>query len=191
VTGSGTSSSPASSSGCTPSGSRTLSADRRARVFDLSGVVYGCATRVGRRYRLGEARSCVGSDRAGPFALAGEIVAYGLERCGIDTGFSQVVVENLATGKRTRSESATTSPLGPESYVSVSSVAVKSNGAVGWIDTGGSIVAHRQIREVHRADKAGRALLDSGLAIGSSSLRLSGSRLTWKHGKSTRSAPLS
>lgn len=183
---------PASSrsAACHPSGSHTIVANRLARAFTLSGVVYACAERSGKRYRLGRVTFCIGSDRAGPVALSGELVAYGLERCGVDTGFSQVVVRSLSTGRQTRAEAATSTPLGPESYASVDAIVVKGDGSIGWIADASSIVGHRRIREVRRSDATGTTLLDSSPAIVAGSLRLHGSRLTWRRGRSMRSATL-
>jgi hypothetical protein len=177
---------------CEQQGSHTIAADRKARVFSKRGIVYGCALRTGKQYPLGQLTSCIGADRAGPLALAGELVGYGSERCGIDTGSSQVIVRNLADGKQLRAEAALTGPLGPESYVSVDSLVVRADGAVAWIATGGSIVARGRgrTREVHRADATGRAVLDSGTPVDPSSLLLHGLRLTWKRGHATRSAEL-
>jgi hypothetical protein len=175
---------------CEQQGAHTIAADRKARVFSKRGIVYGCALRTGKQYRLGQLTSCIGSDRAAPLALADELVGYGSERCGIDTGTSQVIVRNLAGGKQLRAEAALTGRLGPEAYVSVDSLVLKADGAVAWIATGGSIVARGRTREVHRADATGRAVLDSGTPIDPSSLRLHGLRLTWKRGRDTRSAEL-
>jgi hypothetical protein len=185
-----TTGSPATRPACDQQGTHTIAADRKARVFSKRGIAYGCALRTGKQYRLGQLASCVGSDRAGPFALAGELVGYGSERCGIDTGVSQVIVRNLADGRQLRAEPALTGALGPESYVSVDSAVLRADGAVAWIATGGSIVARGRTREVHRADATGRAVVDSGTAVDPSSLRLHGLRLTWKHGHAPRSAEL-
>jgi hypothetical protein len=181
---------PATPNACERQGTHTIAADRKARVFSRRGIVYGCALRTGKQYRLGQLASCIGSDRAGPLALAGELVGYGSERCGIDTGISQVIVRNLADGKQQRAEAALTGALGPESYVSVGSLVLNADGAVAWIATGGSILARSRTHEVHRADATGRAVLDLGTPIDPSSLRLHGLRLTWKRGHATRSAEL-
>jgi hypothetical protein len=181
---------PTTTTACDQQGTRTIAADRQARVFTTRGIVYGCALRTGKQYRLGQLTSCIGSDRTGPLALAGELVGYGSQRCGIDTGVSQVIVRNLADGKQLRAEAALTGGLGAESYVSVSSVVLKADGAVAWIATGGSIFARGRARQVHRADASGHAVLDSGTPVNPSSLRLHGSRLTWKRGHATHSAQL-
>jgi hypothetical protein len=126
-----------------------------------------------------------------PVAVAGEVAAYGLERCGVDTGSSAVVVRRLTNGRRLKSAPATTKPVGPESYVTVRSLVVKADGAAAWIALASSLLAHRQEIEVHTSDKHGQRLLDSGGGIDPASLRLRGSKLTWTHGGARRSATLS
>ena len=122
--------------------------------------------------------------------VAGELAAYGLERCGVDAGFSNVVVRRLTDGAQLRSLPATTKPLGPESYHSVGSLVLKSDGAVAWIGVGSSILRRGSYAEVHRADRRGQALLDSGAAIDPRSLKLNGSTLSWRHANLTRGSSL-
>jgi hypothetical protein len=87
-------------------------------------------------------------------------------------------------------ETAMTLPLSPESYVTVGAIVVKANGSAAWIADGSSIIRHSRRQEVRRSDTGGRARLDSGSGINSSSLVLRGSNLSWTHGAATRSAPL-
>ena len=76
----------------------TLIADRQAIVYRRGSTVYGCSTRTGRSYRLGSTAFCTSSDRIGPIVLAGATAAYGVERCGVDTGTARVVVRRLIDG---------------------------------------------------------------------------------------------
>jgi hypothetical protein len=175
---------------CGPASARTLAVDSLARVYESGGSVYACVRGASTARRLGSAQSCIRSQRAGPVALAGETVAYGLESCGVDTGFGSVVVRRLSDGQQLRSLAATTQPLLPESYQQVSSLVVKSDGAVAWIGVAKSIIRHGENVEVHKADKRGAAELDSGTAVGQSSLRLRGSQVTWRHAGAVRSATL-
>jgi hypothetical protein len=133
----------------------------------------------------------VGSSRAGPVAIAGRLVAYGLERCGVDTGSTIVVVRRLTDGKRLHSDPATTQSVGPEAYQTVDSLVVKRNGSDAWIAVANSLGTHQTSTEVHADSTDGFALLDAGSEINPSSLRLDGSKLTWRHGGSKRSATLS
>jgi hypothetical protein len=64
------------------------------------------------------------------------------------------------------------------------------DGGVAWIGTASSIVGRRKLIEVHKADPTGAALLDSGSAVDRGSLRLHGSKLTWRRGGRVRSTTL-
>jgi hypothetical protein len=176
---------------CGGAAATTIAADRSARIFRQGRTVYGCAGLGGRSYRLGSTGFCNGSDRIGPIALAGVAAAYGIERCGVDTGTTQVVVRRLNDGKLLHSDSATSRAPGPESFQSVGSIVVKANGAVAWIGQSHSIVGHRALLEVRRIDRHGAAELDHGAGIAVGSLRLHGSRLSWTHAHRGRSATLS
>lgn len=160
-------------------------------MYQWGGDVYGCSTTGPRSYRLGAAARTVREGSVGPVALAGVHVAYGLSQFGVDTVSAQVIVRNLGTGVRLRSESATTHALGVEFFQSVAAVVVKPDGAVAWIGQGGSIIhpGRREI-EVNRADSRGQALLDSGTGIDVRSLRLRGSTVSWRHAGRVRSASL-
>jgi hypothetical protein len=187
------SSTPGAAAGCAPPGSHVLSSSEAGQAYSLHKVVYGCSDRTGLSTRLGRAEQCVGTQRAGPVIVAGELVAYGLETCGVDTGSTSVVVLRLSDGKQQTSDAATTLPvLLPESYENVDSLFLKPDGAVAWIAVRSSITGHGGTDvEVHKVDRHGQRLLDSGSSIHPYSLRLQGSKLTWKHGHKTRSAALS
>lgn len=186
---------------CLPRGAHTLAADRVAVAFSWHGSVWGCLAATGERRNLAGAGFCNRAPgRAAPVRLAGEVVVYGLASCGVDTGSSTVVVLDLATGKRLADLTASTLPIGPESYVSVESLVLRADGAVGWIAHIASLVGRQGVPyEVHRfsggepslLDSGGKpSLLDSGPAIRPASLRLAGSTMTWRDGNSTRSASL-
>jgi hypothetical protein len=178
--------------GCGPAGARTTAQDRSARVYSTGGFVYGCSDRSGRITRLGPAGSCVGTGSyVGLVALAEKTVAYDVHHCGVDFGFTQVLVRRLSDGAQLGSFAATEKSLGPESTNAVSSLVVKPDGAAAWIGAGQSIISPRRDAEVRTGHGTRRKLLDSGLQIKTGSLRLHGSRLTWMHGHTTRSARLS
>ena len=176
---------------CGPPGARTLAASSFARVYAVGGTAYGCSSGATKSFSLGQRLTCLGAPLLGPVTVTGELAAYGLERCGVDTGFTQVVVRRLTDGAQLRSLPATTGFLGPESYQSVDSLVLAGDSAVAWIGTGHSIVASHRDVEVQKADSHGQRRLDSGSAIKLGSLRLHGSTITWKHGGATRSATLS
>jgi hypothetical protein len=182
-------SSQGSASRCGPVAGRTIAADAVARVYTVGDAVYGCASGGAKSYKLGQLGSCIASSRVSAVKVAGRLAAYGLERCGVDTGFTEVVVRRLTNGAQLRSLPAT-SPPGAESFQSVDSLVLKADGAVAWIGIGSSIVGHGRVIEVRKADRSGKALLDSGSSVDPRSLRLHRSVLTWKHASSTRSATL-
>jgi hypothetical protein len=175
---------------CGPAAAQTLASSSRARVYASRGAAFGCAGDGGRSIRLGKTSNCIGSDRVGPVAVAGEIAAYASERCGIDTGFTQVLVRNLRTGKRLSASPAVTVP-GPESFPSVDSLVARPDGAAAWIAEASSLGNHLKNVELRRIDARGQSLLDSGPAIAPRSLHLRGSTLTWRHGGKPRSSSLS
>jgi hypothetical protein len=169
----------------------TLAQSDSARVYSLNNGVYGCAIPNGSVYRLGSASVCQGHGRATPVALAGRLVAYGLETCGIDTGSSVVIVRRLTNGKRLHEDAATTGPVGAESFETVESLVLKPGRSDAWISVTNSVVTHGATIEVHKHDSTGTSLLDSGLGIDPHSLRLTGSKLAWRHDGKRRSAILS
>ena len=178
---------------CGPASAHTLVSGARARVYSQGGNVYGCAAGNSLDVKLGEARLCLGvTGRAGPaIALAGTLVAYPLEQCGVDTGSSSIFVRRLTDGRLRYHQSAWTLQIGPESYVTVGSIVVNRAGGVAWIASATSIVsrgAHGV--EVAESSGAGVRKLDSGARIVAGSLALHGSRLTWRHGGATRAAKL-
>ena len=188
---------PASSApagGCYPAHARQLARSRSARVYEIGPVrpgplagarVYACYLRRGRPVALGATAERM---RVGPVRLAGAEVAYGATSMGVDTGFAQVVVLNLATGAR-RSAAAATPPTRPESFSSVTALVVTSAGSAAWIASRSGI-GQTGTYEVHRSDRAGAVLLDSGPAIAPSSLERRGSTVTWTNSGRVRSAPL-
>jgi hypothetical protein len=125
---------------------------------------------------------------AGPFALAGTVVAYGLESCGVDTSSAEVVVTRLTTGRQVHRDPMVSTGL-VEQHGSPTAVAVKRDGSDAWIGVERSITG-QQLIEVHRHDGRGPALLDSGHQVKPASLALHGSRLSWRHGSHTRHATL-
>ncbi len=175
---------------CGPGSVQTLAADRSARVYARGGEVYGCARGAARSFRLGTKSLCIRSGRAAPVALRGNLVAYGFEMCGVDTGRSEVIARRLTDGRVFLDRAATTTVAGAESYVHVTAVVIAGDGAVAWISSAGSIVSHRTTLEVHVDDKRGARRLDIGQAIVPTQLQLIGSRVRWKHGASWRSASI-
>jgi hypothetical protein len=176
--------------GCGPDRGLTLASSGDARVYGLAGAVFGCSDSPGRSFRLGARYTCLGVARVGPVAVAGRVAAYGLQRCGVDTGRAQVVVRRLTDGRQLVALPAVTEPLGVEAFQRVGAVVVTSGGAVAWIGIGESVISHRSVSEVHAFAGRGARLLDSGPAIDAGSLRLSGSTVSWRSSGARRSAKL-
>jgi hypothetical protein len=174
---------------CGPASAQTLAVSRQARVYLSSGRVYGCAIAAGRSYHLGAGQRSLREGRVGVITVAGRYAGYGLSSFGVDTVSAQVVVRNLATGN-VRHEAPAASRVVVESFQSIDSIVLKPDGAVAWISQVGSVISHGRYLEVHRIDSRGQALLDSGAAIVSRSLRLHGSTVTWRDGSKARSASL-
>jgi hypothetical protein len=123
--------------------------------------------------------------------VKGELAAYGLRMYGVDTGQGSIVVRRLDDRRVLHDSPAVTGRLRPESYSQVATLVLKPDGSVAWIGTGASIVGqHAGVTEVHEIGRGGSRLLDSGAAIDAQSLRLRGSRLSWRHGGRTRAATL-
>jgi len=153
--------------------------------------VFGCSFARGRSFRLGSATRSIQESRVDPVAVAGNYAAYGLSNFGVDTVRTDVVVRRLSDGTRLADFPATRAAVA-EGFQSVGSLAVRSDGAVGWIGSERSIMRRGQSIEVHSAGAAASAdrVLDSGSQVVPQSLRLHGSLLTWKHGAATRHATL-
>lgn len=181
--------SAATAPACGPRGAQTLAADTSARVYATGTSVYGCAAGSASAFKLGGTGTCINSARVGVASLAGRVTGYAVTRCGIDTGSTTVEVRRLPSGSLLYSQAAHT-VTAPESYTSVSAIVVSAAGGVAWIGETTSIV-HRGtnvavlIRRGH-----GVATLDPGPGIGSHSLRLRGSTVSWRHGSARRSARL-
>jgi hypothetical protein len=77
-----------------------------------------------------------------------------------------------------------------ESYQSIGSIVVKRDASVAWIGSEHSIVGRGSRIEVDQVQHGKRAVLDSGSGIVGSSLRLRGSRLSWRHGSTIHAATM-
>jgi hypothetical protein len=176
---------------CGPRSATTVASDRQARIYESGGNVYGCVT--GRHtYLLGQtsSRTHPSHERVGPIALAGRDAAYGRALQGVDTLSMEVIVRRLDNGRTVHDVNAVKGPLGPEFFESVDALVVKADGAVAWMANGGSILAQESQTQVNRIDRRGEATLDSTAANVIRSLRLRGSRLSWRHGNALRTSIL-
>jgi hypothetical protein len=174
---------------CGPRAARTLAHDAVARVYASGGNAYGCVVGRGGKIRLGAVALSPGRAHVVAVHVAGRIAGYALLTFGVDTGVATVNVRRLTTGKIIVQRPATTR-VGVEAFQSVDSLVLKSDGAVAWIATASSIGAPKFIRQVESFDGRAFRRLDSGPDVVASSLKLRGSRLSWRHGAFTRTATL-
>jgi hypothetical protein len=192
IAGVGAASAGTNSPVCGPAGAHTLASNSLARVYLRNGNVYGCAATGPRSYRLGTSGHSFNEGRVGPIALAGVDAAYGLTTYGVDTVTAEVIVRHLTDGRVLRRHPAITGSVGAEFAEQVDDVVVKRDGSVAWIANVSSIASHgHATTEVDKSDRTSRTLLDrhaSGIKL--HSLRLAGSRLTWRYRTTTRSATL-
>jgi hypothetical protein len=128
--------------------------------------------------------------RAGPVALAGVDVAYGLTYYGVDTISADVIVRSLTNGAVLRRVDSWSGSVAPEYFQTVDDVVVKRDGSVAWIATEGSIISRNETStEVEKSDKiSSHALLGKSKRIRRHSLRLHGSQVTWLVGSDEKDA---
>ena len=190
---------------CRPRGAKVVTAERHAALYETrGGSLVACAK--WRRRPVVLERACTSPEHDCSYAqprIAGAYVAYGTElvaTCGTEWA---IEVVNLRTARRERFE---TGELTPERRQQggllegglaggclrgiglPSDVEVTRGGAVAWIvadrfSSGGAV-------EVHKADRGGPAVLDSGPDVAPESLALSGPTLYWTRGEAPRSAAL-
>lgn len=148
-----------------------------------SPEIFGCAYRHKRIYELGPPPGGSSSGYAGvdKETLAGPIVAYESFWAGMNEGLSSnhVVVRNLLNGRVLHRVLTGTSPTPNPNNKGIGSVVafvVKRDGAVAWMLE----VGHPPFEyQVHAVDKHGSRVLASGPDIDPSSLKLTGSTLSW------------
>jgi len=174
---------PPAAVACGPRAAHTLASTPVARVYISGRSVLGCAAGGGGTHGLGSAGRCPGAPHVGVVALAGATAAYALRTCGVDTSSAQVVVRALSSGRRRHAFDAVSAVLGPESFVTVGSIVVTGSGDVAWIGSASSIVSHRRVTQVLSAASGTPRVLASGPRIALGSLRLSGSTLSWRIGR--------
>jgi hypothetical protein len=178
------------SAGCGPPHDPTLASTGTDRIYAALGVAYGCVVPGGRSFRLGTV-ALFHRSRIEGVALGGRLAAYGFASMGVDTLSVQMIVRRLTDGAELASFPATNAVL-PESFQSIGSAVVKDDGSVAWIgvDIGIGLARHTtQVLEARPSDSKA-TLLDSGVGIDPSSLRLQAWTLSWRHGSSIRHATL-
>lgn len=180
----------AAARGCQPRGSRAVFANRTVRVYRLGARYFGCLYRARRNVRLRTpAPSAPGArpPRLQAFRSAGNYLAFVYNDFAVDsTGDDWTLYVESVDLRRGRLVHLATLARTPGCFAdpvapNVSSLVLKSNGAVGWIQ-------HTCTPDAaYAADRAGTRSLGDADAR---SLRLRRSTLTWTNGGIPESAGL-
>lgn len=179
-----------------PAVKHALVGDAQAEVYEAVGSVeremFACAYASGHAYPLGpkpEPGTPSGGGGVEKVTLSGSVVGY--EEFVIRTEVSSrwtVIVRNLRTGRVVHNV-----PSGPSNSSDevgegfVTSLVLKSDGAVAWIVAGGLA---RDGNQVHIVDASGSRIVASGTDVEQSSLALAGSTLYWTQGGKPETAVL-
>ena len=180
----------AAPTGCVPSGSRPLRASGPARIYSRGARLYGC---------VGSRRTLLGSLRGSApfparrvtllFALSSRYAATDTVDMGVDTLSSSVTLVDLRTGATVATAPATTPANRPESFLTVTAIAVNANGVAAWIGKRSAIGQPKPVCEVHALVGAKDRLLASGTTK-VAALHLQGNKLSWQAAGQTHSATL-
>ena len=185
-------------SGCRPPHAHTVAKDRDVRVYSLTGKTttrggtYACLLR-----RRGTIVTLTKPGRRRPasidhITLAGVIIAYTDSTHGVDTGSTDIVVIDVASGR-----TLLTVP-GAGSFIDacfigfheVTDLVVSYRGSVAWLVRKGARCKTTTF-EVYSAQASGApTLLEEGPAIVPGSLRLSDRTVSWENAGQRKSARL-
>jgi hypothetical protein len=182
---------------CGAKGGRTVAANGFGRVFERRDSVYSCGYRRGTVHLLGAKYDCGSSSACGGVTIVKLAERWvGLAEFASDGSetISWVTVVNMSSGHTLHShrEGGISADGQRNTLAGTDALVLKRNGSVGWIE----VVEHSPqpsgepplIREVHRFDETGHALLDTAPKL--RRLRLHGTTMTWLHEGEPRSAPL-
>ncbi|MGH2851650.1 MAG: hypothetical protein ACRDLP_13650 [Solirubrobacteraceae bacterium] len=173
-------------SSCAPPHAKILATSGNARIYSLTGAIYGC---LGHRDTLLAGGPSSGpATRVGVYALAGRYAGTDVVQMGVDTLSSTVFVTDLGSGGTVATAAATTPENRAESFTSVSALKVTSSGALAWIGRRSAVGVPKATFEVHTLRGGSNHLLATSTAIAPHSLALKGSTLSWSQGGRTRTA---
>jgi hypothetical protein len=183
---------------CPPAGVHLLARDRILRVYSTgaepAATVVACRLGSGARMTLqpGPSHRFRGLHRSvGGLVLAGGLVGYEETQFGVDSGTTRVVVADVGRRRVLRSiEGGKYVDAGLIVAEGVERFVLTPGGAVAWVTTRSK---RRRLTDVtvSAAPPVGNAVvLDEGLAIDPSSLRRSGSTVSWIDGGVRRTAPM-
>lgn len=171
----------AATPGCAPAGAKLLRASALARVYSVGTALYGCAG--ARTTKLGAlaGTSAAPATRITRYLLAGRYVAFDTVEMGVDTFSSTVTLIDLANGVRADSPAAPPLPR-PESFRTVTQMALDADGIVAWIGRASAIGLPKPDYYV-RALSASSSFATHITASRPTDLRLSGHQLSWRDGQ--------
>ena len=194
---------------CARSGSATVLENREARVYATrrgGRIKYACLKDTGRREKLDGPISDIRTRPPPAMALAGPLLLTVTDTLadGLDVAADRrtLGIIDLRVDADGRSPVVTTR-LG-YGVLGVGSAQLKENGSFAFVSclTSGrrgivsenclrreTVSPYEVVKYEVRAPRR-RVVLESGLQIDPASLRLRGSRLTWRSGSETKSAPL-
>ena len=161
------------------------------RVYSIAGGTYACLLRRGTTVTLVKPAGRRPA-RIGHVTLAGALVAYTASTHGVDTGITDIVVVNVASG-RTRLTVSRAGGFIDGCFIQfheITDLVVTYRGSVAWLVRTGRGCKTTTF-EVHGAQPSGATdLLEEGPDIAPGSLRLSSGIVSWENAGQRKSARL-
>ena len=181
----------AAAASCAPAGAKVLETSGAARIYSAGTTLYGCLG--AQRTRLGALSGKPGSPatRVQRYVLAGRFAGVDTVQMGVDTFSSTVSLRDLQTGATVATAPAATPLPGPESFVSVTQMALNRDGVLAWVGRSSGIGHPQAHYGLFLLDRHQLRSVAAG-AVPLLSLRLTSTTVTWQsgHGGPRRSAPL-
>lgn len=176
---------PASSAaapGCAPTAAKVLKASGAARLYSVGTTLYGCLGST--RTRLGALAGRPGSPatRVQRYVLTGRFAAIDTVEMGVDTFSSTVLLRDLRTGATLASSPAAKPLARPESFISVTQMALNRNGVLAWVGRSSAIGAPQARYELFVLEHRQASSVAAG-TIPLVSLRLTSTSVSWQFGQ--------
>ena len=183
--------SSAAAAGGAPTAAKILEASGAARLYSVGTTLYGCLG--SRRTQLGALAGRPGSPatRVQRYVLAGRFAAIDTVEMGVDTFNSAVSLRDLRTGATVASSPAAKPLARPESFISVTQMALNRNGVLAWVGRSSAIGQPQPSYELFVLVRRHANSLAAG-TIPLLALRLTSTTVSWQsgHGGPRRSDPL-
>jgi hypothetical protein len=174
--------STAAAPACAPAAAKVLEASGPARLYSVATTLYGCLGST--RTRLGALAARPGSPatRVARYVLTGRFAAIDTVVMGVDTFSSTLSVRDLRSGARLASAPAAKAPARPESFVSVTQMALNRNGVLAWVARSSSVGQHQPRYGLFVLEHRQVAALAAG-TVPLLSLRLTHTAVSWQFGQ--------